>query len=283
MPQTIKLGLLGNNLGRSRAKDLNELLGELHGLNVTYEPMDLIDRPGNVSIKQELERCRDLGFRAVNVTHPYKREAFSCVSTMKHFPDGLTSINTVLFNDGQMLADNTDFSGCCRSFRNLFGSGFKPGRVLMLGAGGVGVAIAYALKEIGAEELVIFDINKDISTDLVEQFQGARTSIRLAEPDLIDEMEQADGLVNATPIGMFQYPGNPFPIAGIKSQSWAFDAIYTPENTEFLDVCRKRRIETLSGFYLFLYQGLDAFKHFTGIDAAAEDVEPIFLKRYPLE
>ena len=96
-------------------------------------------------------------------------------------------------------------------------------------------------------------------------------------------MEQADGLVNATPIGMFQYPGNPFPADEIKNQSWAFDAIYTPENTEFLNTCRKLEIETLSGFYLFLYQGLDAFKHFTGIDADAVHVEPIFLKRYPLE
>lgn len=283
MSQTIKLGLLGNNLGRSRAKDLHELLGELYDLEVTYEPMDLIGRSGIVSIKQELERCRDLGFRGVNVTHPYKQVAFSSVSTMKCFPDGLTSVNTVLFNDGQMLADNTDFSGCCRSFRSLFGSGFKPGRVLILGAGGVGVAIAYALREIGAEELVIFDINETIAKNLVEQFQSANTSIRLAEPDLIYEMEQADGLVNATPIGMFQYPGNPFPVEGIKNQSWAFDAIYTPENTEFLDVCRKLKIETLSGFYLFLYQGLDAFKHFAGIDADAVHVEPIFLKRHPLE
>ena len=100
---------------------------------------------------------------------------------------------------------------------------------------------------------------------------------------LVAEMRQADGLINATPVGMFQYPGNPFPEDGFKNQYWTFDAVYTPENTEFLDQCRRRGIKTLSGFYLFLFQGLDAFKHFTGITAKAKTAEPIFLERFPLE
>ncbi len=82
---------------------------------------------------------------------------------------------------------------------------------------------------------------------------------------------------------MFQYPGNPFPEQGIRSQQWAFDAVYTPENTQFLHACRTRNIETLSGFYLFLYQGLDAFAHFAGIVPEAESIETLFLERFPLE
>lgn len=283
MSQEIKLGLLGNNLGRSRAKNLHELLGELHGLNVTYNPMDLVGRDTHVSIAGELERCRDEGFQGVNVTHPYKVEAFAHVTTLPNFPEGLTSVNTVLFTETGMLADNTDFSGCCRAFFHQFGSDFEPGRVLMMGAGGVGVAIAHALKRLGVQELIIKDINEDTAKELVAQLSASNMSVRLAQEDLVTEMRQAEGLINATPVGMFQYPGNPFPEAGFKTQRWAFDAVYTPENTQFLDQCRKRDIETLSGFYLFLFQGLDAFKHFSGITADAETVEPAFLKRFPLE
>jgi len=283
MTQRIKLGLLGNNLGRSRAKDLHELLGELYNLKVSYEPMDLFDRADSVSIGQELKRCREMGYRGVNVTHPYKRDALNFVTTMQHFPEGLASVNTVLFKKQEMLADNTDYSGCCRSFEQLFNNQFRPGRVLMLGAGGVGVAIAYALRKVGADELIIFDTQENLSKSLVEQLKGGHMTVRLAEPDLLMEMERADGLVNATPVGMFQYPGNPFPSEGIEYQLWAFDAVYTPENTEFLNQCRTKEINTLSGFYLFLYQGLDAFKHFTGIDADAKRVEPAFLERFPLE
>ena len=283
MSETIRLGLLGNNLGRSRAKNLHEMLGEMYGLNVTYEPIDLIGRPRPVAIEQELRRCRDRGFRGVNVTHPYKREAFACVSTMPGFPAGLTSVNTVLFNKDRLLADNTDYSGCCRSFKKIFAGANRPGRVLMLGAGGVGVAIAYALREASAEELIIYDLDEPLANDLVHQMHGPAMSARLAGPDLRAEMDGVDGLVNATPVGMFHYPGNPFPADAITNQAWAFDAVYTPEKTEFLTTCRRQGIRTLSGFYLFLYQGLDAFKHFAGIDADADLVEPAFLERFPLE
>ena len=181
MSQTVKLGLLGNNLGRSRAKNLHELLGELYDLNVTYEPMDLLDQPQPVSIAKELARCRDEGYRGVNVTHPYKIEAFSHVVTVPDFPKGLISVNTVLFTAEGMVADNTDFSGCCRAFRSRFGEAFNPGRVLMLGAGGVGVAIAYALKQLGVKALVIYDIREDVGRDLVAQLAANGLPARVAD------------------------------------------------------------------------------------------------------
>lgn len=283
MSETIKLGLLGNNIGRSRAKNLHELLGEIHGIPVTYQPMDLARHPGEVSILSELKRCQKAGFRGVNVTHPYKRLAFDHVTTMPSFPTGLTSVNTVLFTEKGMLADNTDYSGCCRAFRHYFGQQFKPGRVLMLGAGGVGVAIAFALRELGAEELVVSDTNRELAAALVHQMSGGSMTVRLAKGDVLAEMEKVQGLVNATPIGMFQYPGCAFPHGGLRSQSWAFDAVYTPEETDFLASCRRQGIETLSGFALFLFQGLDAFERFCGIIPDADEVEKVFLARYPLE
>jgi shikimate dehydrogenase len=230
-----------------------------------------------------LERCRADGFRGVNITHPYKKKAFTHVKTGPGFPEGLTSVNTVLFQGDEFLADNTDYSGCCRAFRTLFGDNFNPGRVLMLGAGGVGVAIAHALKELGADELILQDIKLETARELIAQLSTSPMPIRLAKENLAVEMQSVDGLINATPIGMFQYPGNPFPDEGFSTQRWAFDAVYTPENTQFLQTCRSRGIQTLSGFQLFLYQGLDAFERFTGIAPDAAKVEPAFLERFPLE
>ncbi len=283
MSQRVQLGLLGNGIGRSRAKNLHELLGEIFVLQVNYRVMDLGGRTEAVSIADELARCRDEGFRGVNVTHPYKREAFLCVKPLPQFPAGLTSVNTVLFEAPVMHADNTDYSGFIAAFRSQFGEDCRPGRVLMLGAGGVGVAIAYGLARLGAGELVIHDTRPESAEGLVRQLAASNIPARLADPDLAGEMHQADGLINATPLGMFQYPGNAFPLAGFARQKWAFDAVYTPENTEFLRECRNRGIDTLSGFKLFLYQGLHAFLRFTGINADAAEVEPEFLKRYPLE
>ncbi len=282
MAEVIKLGLLGNGIGRSRAKNLHEMLGELYGLPVHYQPMDLASQ-AHVSIAAELQRCRAEGFRGVNVTHPYKRDAFHEVQTVAGFPEGLTAVNTVLFEPERLLAANTDYSGLCRAFAAQFGAGFRPGKVLMLGAGGVGLAIAFALLKYSADSLVLYDKNPETAQTLLAQLNGVHLPVRLAGDDLVAEMQQADGLINATPVGMFQYPGNPFPLDGFSQQRWAFDAVYTPENTEFLQRCRQRGIETVSGFKLFLYQGLDAFEHFTHIAVDEASVEQAFLQRYPLE
>ena len=282
MEREIKLGLLGNGIGRSRAKSLHELIGELYGLNVHYKLMDLADKK-HVDIGDELNRCRAEGYRGVNVTHPYKRDAFRFVKVPSEFPQGLTSVNTVLFEPGELVAENTDYSGFCRAFNVHFGQTHKPGRVMMLGTGGVGLAIAYGLQKLGALELVIYDKNEQAARELLEHLNGALLPVRIAETgDLVDEMRAADGLVNATPVGMYQYPGNPFPREGFGHQRWAFDAVYTPENTAFLEQCRIRDIDTISGFQLFLYQGLDAFHIFTRVEVDAHKVESAFLSRYPL-
>jgi len=283
MSQHIQLGLLGNGLSKSRARFLHELLGKEHGLDLSYTNMDLAASPQPVSIAMELKRCQQEGFRGVNVTHPYKIDAFNCVERVATFPKGLTSVNTVVFEADRMIADNTDYSGFCAAFRACFGNSSEPGRVLMFGAGGVGLAIAYGLKAMGVHELVVYDTNLQTAEKLVNQLNDHTVIARLANQDLVVEMQQADGLINATPVGMFQYPGNPFPIAGFASQSWAFDAVYTPENTEFLQNCRQREIATLSGFQLFLYQGLHAFERFTGITPDAAKTEKMFLDLYPLE
>lgn len=277
----IKLGLLGNGISRSRAKSLHEMLGSLSGLEVSYQPMDLGDKQA-VDIEAELRRCERDGFTGVNVTHPYKRQAFQHMQLRDAFPTGLTSVNTVLFRGEAMLAENTDYSGFCRAYRNQFGDDASPGRVLMLGAGGVGLAIAFGLHTLGASELILHDTQPSLSQAMIQSLTHSEMKVRMAGEDLIAEMQAADGLINATPVGMYQYPGNPFPAEGFTRQRWAFDAVYTPENTLFLNTCRQLNIPTLSGFRLFLYQGLDAFRHFTGVDLDAALAEREFLRQYPL-
>jgi shikimate dehydrogenase len=76
----------------------------------------------------------------------------------------------------------------------------------------------------------------------------------------------ADGLVNATPLGMHHYPGTPIPRSLMSTQSWAFDAVYTPTDTVFLQDAAEAGLQVLSGYELFFHQGVDAFQIFTGLD-----------------
>jgi shikimate dehydrogenase len=276
--RNLKLGLLGNNIEKSQSKKLHELIGSLYGINATYELMDLSDK--KTTINDELLRCQAEGFDGVNVTHPYKIDAFNHVNLMNGFPRGLTSINTVIFKDN-ILADNTDYLGFVQAYQEKFNNK-NPGKVLMLGAGGVGLAIGFGLLKLKASELVIFDTNQSYAKTLVSILNSNGLNSRLAKEDLIDEINTANGLINATPIGMFQYPGNPFPDLAGSSAEWSFDAVYTPVRTEFIKSCEKNNIDFISGFKLFLHQGVEGFKRFSGIEVDGQLIEQKFSEKYPL-
>jgi shikimate dehydrogenase len=83
-----------------------------------------------------------------------------------------------------------------------------------------------------------------------------------------DAARGADGLVNSTPIGMVGIGGCPFPQAAMAGRRWAFDAVYTPVDTPFMTAAGAAGLNLLSGYELFFYQGVDAFRHFTGTDVA---------------
>ena len=278
MTEQIKLGLLGNGIGRSRVKSLHEYLGEQAGVPVHYELMDLAQAPEPVAIESELQRCMEAGFTGVNVTHPYKRDAFRQVHTVPGFPTGLTSVNTVMFRAGRMLADNTDYSGMYHALaRNL---AERPvGKVLMAGSGGVGLAIAFALLRLDAKVLYLYDTNRAAAEALCAQLEGTGLQTEVVD-SLTETMQQADGLINATPLGMYQYPGTAFPEAGFGQANWAFDAVYTPQRTEFLQHCEHHDMLMVSGLQLFLYQGFDAFQRFTGIPVDVEAVVPELIRMY---
>lgn len=280
MSEQLKLGLLGNGISRTSSPKLHCLLGELIGRPTDYELMDLAELPGEVNIGDELKKCADAGFDGVNVTHPYKIKAFSCVDEHNVLPDGLRSINTVIFRDGKMIGDNTDFTGFCRGFQNICGADAKPGKVLQLGAGGVGVALAFGLDRLGAEEVVLYDRSESAASSLIELLKENGTNARLADEDLVAEMKTCGGLVNATPVGMYQYPGNPFPADGMGNQKWCFDAVYTPMETEFIQACRANNMTIVSGFQLFFFQGVNAFEKFSGQSIDVETALKKYTERY---
>ena len=130
--------------------------------------------------------------------------------------------------------------------------------------------------------MIIFDTNQSYAKTLVSILNSNGLNSRLAKDNLIDEINTANGLINATPIGMFQYPGNPFPDLDASSAKWSFDAVYTPVRTEFIKSCEKNNIDFISGFKLFLFQGVEGFRRFSGIEIDSKLIEQKFLTKYQL-
>lgn len=259
----IRFGLIGDNIKYSKSPLLHTLAGGLCGLNIRYDT--LIPAELSHTFEAVFEHCRASGYRGLNITYPYKETVVSLLRVDDPFVAAIGACNTVLFEEEGPLGFNTDYSGFAVAFRSAF-AGSAPGIIAMAGAGGVGKAIAFALASLEASVLRIFDPDRGKAEALAHALGRTVRGVAVEITGSIEEAAAgADGLVNCTPHGMAGLPGTAFPKSVLGSQGWAFDAVYTPVDTEFLLDAWNCGLETMSGYELFFHQGVDAFRIFTGL------------------
>src|SRR6185369_10918929 len=138
------------------------------------------------------------------------------------------AVNTVLLREGRRIGHNTDWSGFAESFRRSMGD-VRRGRVVLLGAGGAGAAVAHALLTLDVRTLVLIDTDGVRAAALAETLCvrfGAGRAIVLE--DAASALQGADGMVNATPVGMAKFPGLPLPANLLSPELWVADVVYFP-------------------------------------------------------
>ena len=258
----VRLGLIGDNIARSRSPLLHVEAGRLCGLRVSYERLV----PADMALPFEavFERCRQSGFRGINVTYPYKEQVVPLVRIDAPEVSRIGACNTVLFPGSRAEGFNTDHSGFVAAYRCVFAAR-EPGTVAMAGAGGVGKAIAFALTALGCPRLRLYDPNTGRATALAQSIEAADAGMVVEVCGSIGKAaDGADGLINCTPLGMAGQPETAVPAALMVGAAWAFDAVYTPVETQFLNNARAAGLEVMSGHELYFHQGVDAFRLFTG-------------------
>lgn len=267
---TIRLGLIGDNIADSKAPLLHEFAGQLHGRDVTYQR--LVPRKLGLTAQELLLFCREHDFYGVNVTYPYKQLLAKEVTITDESVKALGAINTVLFEPGGPQGFNTDYSGFIAAYCATLGLN-PPRSSCILGTGGVGSAIAFALVQLGARTLCLFDKDTERAHTLEQALKRKAPNVEVRVTDNIQAaIDGAEGVLNCTPVGMVGVEGEA--LVGtdqLRNAKWAFDAVYTPERTTFMENARAARLATLSGFELFFFQGVHAFRHFTGIDLEQAD------------
>lgn len=274
----LHIGLIGQAIAASRSPSLHMMLGELKQLPVDYQ-LQVPEDDTAESFNTKLAEIRALGFVGTNVTFPYKQIAIDSADEVNDAVKKVGASNTLLLKDGKVCAFNTDYTGFIRGYKSRMGhshAGNVPaGKVLMIGAGGVGRAIGFALFEVGATEVLVSDLSERSAQSLVDAINEAGYKARVvAKEDIAEAAAEVDGLVNCTPVGHLKSPGMPLAAELIQGQKWAFDAVYTPMDTEFLIEANKKGLQIVSGFDLFFYQGIDAFEIFTGQEVT--DVKPVW-------
>ena len=265
---TLKLGLIGDNIAASRAPDLHRIAGRLNNMDVQYDR--LIPKALNQTFDQIFENCRDNGYQALNITYPYKEHVVSKVEIDDPMVRSIAAVNTVVFQGTSTKAFNTDYTGFIAAYEQVR-AGAKPGVCCLVGTGGVGRALAFGLVKLGADEIRLFDRDSAKAQQLAYDLNALDPqTVVTAVDDLDVATANCDGLLNGTPLGMVGYPGSAFEPKTIANAAWVFDAVYTPIETMFLQNAKAAGAQIISGYELFFFQGVHAWRHFSGHDVDAD-------------
>jgi shikimate dehydrogenase len=253
-------GLLGAPIAQSAAPAMHERAGEALGLHCHYQLIEVAGA-GREELKLLLEGIRRLGFAGINVTFPYKEAVLDLLDEISPDAARIGAVNTVIVRDGRSIGHNTDTSGFARAIAPLVAAS-SHGAVALIGAGGVGKAIAFALAGLGVRELRIFDCEPAKAADLAARLEGhARTSVTHS---VEDAMHGVVGVVNGSPVGMLPSLGTPVPDSLLHAGLWVADAVYSPLWTPLLTAARAKGATVMTGRELAIYQAADAFELFTG-------------------
>ncbi|MFN7154974.1 MAG: shikimate dehydrogenase [Acidovorax sp.] len=271
-PRKVLLGLIGSGIQKSLSPALHEEEARHHCMRLHYQLIDL-DRSASSALQLPtlLSAARIMGFAGCNVTYPCKQAVIPYLDSLSEEARAMGAVNTVLIRDGQLVGHNTDGSGWAWGFNRALPSA-DLSRVVLLGAGGAGAAIAHAVLRLGAEHLTIVDAQPERAAQLaadVNALYGARAEAG----EIRSAMANATGLIHATPTGMDKLPGLPIDAALLRPAMWVSEVVYFPLDTTLVQTARALGCRVSDGGGMAVGQAVGAFELFTGEapDAARMD------------
>src|SRR3954468_9028366 len=267
-------GLIGAPIAASAAPAMHEQAAAALGVRCHYQLIEVAGAD-TATLRALLDGVRRMGFAGVNVTFPYKEAVIPLLDDMSDRARDIGAVNTVVVRDGRLIGHNTDTTGFERAVAPLVAQTGRGG-VALIGAGGVGKAIAFALANLDVAGLRIFDTERARAEKLASLLPAGK-SITVA--DSVEEALQGVlGVVNGTPIGMLPNRGTPVPDHLLHADLWVADAVYSPLWTPLLKAAKARGARVLLGRELAIYQAADAFELFTGLAPSTDAMGAAFDK-----
>jgi shikimate dehydrogenase len=260
------VALIGRGIGQSRSPAIHESAARDLGLPLTYRLVDFA-RLGweDADLDRVVHLLAGMDYAGSNVTYPFKQQVMPLCDTLSAEAQALGAVNTLVFDQGKVRGENTDWIGFSWMIERAFGS-IAGASVAQIGTGGAGSATALALARLGAAEVALFDPAPGRAQALAERLGSALPTCRFTVADSAAvAIKGRDGVVNATPIGMASVPGLPFEPALMTAEQWLGDIIYFPLETPLLAAARAQGQRVANGVAMVVGQAAQAFAHFTGV------------------
>jgi shikimate dehydrogenase len=225
-----------------------------------------------------MRAVRIMRFTGLNITFPCKQAVLPLLDVLSEEARAIGAVNTVVREGDRLVGHNTDGSGWSWGFKRAL-PGADLSCVVVLGAGGAGSACADAVIRLGAGRLMIVDKDLSRASELAARvnrhFPGERAR---ALADAAAALEDASGLIQATPVGMAGIPGMPIAEKLLRRSMWVSEIVYVPIETPLLKAARRIGCATADGGHMNVGQATRGFKLFTGLDADAARMEAHFRK-----
>ncbi len=244
-------------LGRPVRHSLSPLLFNAsfaaRGVPASYE----MRAPADVAAAVALLRGGE--FDGASVTLPFKAEILPLLDEVTDDARLIGAVNTVTIDRGRLRGENTDWLGvtaCLRDQVSLAGS-----TVAVLGAGGAARAVVHGIQREGGRPVVFCrdprrgrELARDLDCPVRELADLAAVA--------------AQGLVNATPVGMAPHAdASPVPAAALAGFAWVLDTVYTPRRTRLLADAEAAGCLVIPGLGMLVHQAAAQFALWTGRDA----------------
>lgn len=244
------LGLIGSPIKSSASPAMHEAAAASAGAEAFYHLVDVPDA-GPEGLCLMLEGVRRLGFAGVNITFPYKEAVVPLLDSLSADAAAIGAVNTVVADAGRLTGHNTDSTGFERALlATIPDAGSRA--VALIGAGGVGKAIAFALSRLKVPEIRIVERDSAKAEALVASLPAD------ANARIVSSVEAAivgaGGVVNGTPVGMLPSRDTPVPLSLLRADQWVADAVYTPLWTPLLDGARRVGCRVMTGRELAIFQ-----------------------------
>jgi shikimate dehydrogenase len=251
-------GLIGYPIAHSAAPAMHEQAAGALGIHCHYQLIEVAGAARD-DLSAMLDGVRRLGFAGVNVTFPYKEAVVDLIDELSPDARAIGAVNTIVVDGARLMGHNTDATGFARAIAPLLAT-TPRGAIALIGAGGVGKAIAFALAGLGIGDIRIFDADAARAAQLADRLQGG-----VAARSVVAAVDGAAGLINATPIGMLPNREMPVPEPLLHRAMWVADAVYSPLWTPLLSAAKAKSARVLTGRDLAINASADAFALFTGM------------------
>jgi len=264
--QTKLYGIVGEPVEHSLSPIIQNAAFEYLKLNCIY----VVFHVKQTELKSAINGMRSLKIHGFNVTMPHKTSILPLIDEVEKTAAKIGAVNTIKNFNGRLIGYNTDGVGALKALEKN-GVSLSGKKIVVLGAGGAGRAISYALAS-GVEELVILNRTELKAQRLVEELQveskAAITYGQLNDETLRRTLKDANVIINATSVGMHPYE-NETPINKklLNADVTVFDLVYSPLKTKLLKEAEAQDVKTLNGLHLLVHQGAESFKIWTNFDA----------------